>query len=270
MLLGLYIAWNVAPVSYSNSEPVDLGTSEKEDYIRMIAATYNIEGDLQLANRRLYYLQVPQLDATLSNLILKEQNPRAQQALVHLLLDLRDPAVALARPTNTPRPLGIRNSSPTAPALPTVLMPVPTETPTVVINQIENPVAPTLPLPTSAANPNAPHFDLIAKRALSCSELAGTAQIRVLVEDTTGKGLPGVEVEVSSDVGNQAFFTGLKPEHGSGYADISLPAGSYNVHLIENAQSGVVSDLQIDPGALECSLGSGQAPGWELVFKQSQ
>lgn len=270
MLLGLYIAWNVAPVSYSNSDPVDLGTSEKEDYIRMIAATYNIEGDLQLANRRLYYLQVPQLDATVSNLIRKEQNPRAQQALAHLLLDLRDPAVALARPTNTPRPVGIRYNPTTAPVSPTVSMPTPAETATAVSIQVENTPGATLPPPTSSADPNAPHFDLIAKRALSCSESAGAAQIRVIVEDSSGKGLPGVEVEVTSDVGNQAFFTGLKPEHGSGYADVSLPAGSYNVHLIESAQSDVVSDLQIDPGTLECGLGSRQALGWELVFKQAQ
>ena len=271
MLLGLYVAWNIAPVTFNDSEPADLGTSEKEDYLRMIAASYNLEGDLQLANRRLYYLQVPQLDSTLSNLIRKEKNPPIQQALAHMLLDLRDPAVALAHPTNTPRPIRIRSQeSPTPPVIPTAITPTSTETTVAVSIQIGDTPASTLPPPTSAANPNAPRFELIAKRALSCSDVSGVSQIRVNVEDSNGKGLAGVEVEVTSVVGNQAFFTGLKPEKGSGYADVTLPPGSYNLHLIENAQSEVVPDLQIDPHKLECGQGDGPALGWELVFKQAR
>jgi len=260
--LGLFVAWYILPVTYTEAQPFDLNASEKDDYLRMIAASYAVENDFALANQRLYYLQLPDAKARISELARDESNPLTQQALVKLRLDLDQPSVALARPTLTPRPT--RNLSPIPHV--TVIVVEPTqELPTVVPPTL----LPTPIPPTSEPNPNAPRFELIEKRALDCVTLGGGAAIQVQVEDAAGNGLPGIMVEVNSAMGNEQFFTGLKPERGKGYGDVSVLPGTYSVHLVENASSDVVGDLRIDTNVVECGSNPAARQGWYLVFRRT-
>jgi len=42
--LGLFIAWFVVPVTYTeNAQPWDLSDSIKDDYLKMIASSYAVE-----------------------------------------------------------------------------------------------------------------------------------------------------------------------------------------------------------------------------------
>lgn len=259
--LGLFLAWYVFPVSYTDAQPFDLSARDKDEMIRMIASSYALDNSFELANQRLYYLQLPDLKTRLSELARVERNELTQQALVKLRLDLDQPSVARARPTFTPRPTRDLTPAPRVTVLvvaPTVILPTP----------VPPPPLPTPIPPTSEPNPNAPRFELIEKRALDCLSVGGGATLQVQVQDAAGSGLPGIVVEVNSAYGNEQFFTGLKPERGSGYGDVTVLPGTYSVHLVENAQSPVIGDLRIDANVVECEYDSVTTQGWYLVFRQ--
>lgn len=259
--LGLLLAWFVLPVSYTEAQPYDLNPRVKDEYLKMIAASYVMENDYALAAQRLYYLQLPDARARLTELAQTESNPLTQQALVKLRLAANNPSAALQRPTSTPRPTRDLTPKPRVTVIvlePTAVLPTaipPTRLPT--------------PLPpTSEPNPNAPHFQLLNKRALNCLSVGGGASIQVEVRDVHGRGLSGILVEVNSARGSEQFYTGLKPERGIGYGDVAVEPGIYAVHLVENANSDVIGDLRLDANVVECGGSSAATQGWYLVFQQ--
>jgi hypothetical protein len=91
---------------------------------------------------------------------------------------------------------------------------------------------------------------------------AGTAVTRIEVEtlDALLNQLPGVEVIVRWDGGEDHFFTGFKPEQGDGYGDFTMTPGvSYSVMLVDGSPE--ISGLRIEP----CD--NGRDGGWRLSFQ---
>lgn len=249
-------------MSYTNAQPYDLTAPDKDDYIKMIAASYALDNNFALASQRLYYLQLPDASARLTELAQAETNPLTQQAMVKLRLGLDAPSAAAKRATFTPRPT--RNLTP-QPRVTVIVL-----EPTAVVPTAVPPTSLPTPIPpTSEPNPNAPRFDLIDKRALNCVSIGGGAGIQVEVRDANGRGLPGILVEVNSARGNEQFYTGLKPERGIGYGDVAVFPGNYTVHLVENANSDVIGDLRIDANVVECKDDLTAIQGWHLVFQQT-
>lgn len=260
--LGLFLARYVLPVSYSEAQPFDLNPLDKDEYIRMIAASFLLDNDYALANQRLYYLQLPDSKTRLTELAQSERQPLTQQALVKLRLAMDNPSVALRAATSTPRPT--RDLTP-APRITVIVL-----EPTVIVPTTVPPTPLPTPIPaTSEPNPDAPRFDLIDQRALDCAAVGGGAAIQVEVQDVNGQGLAGIAVEVNSDLGNELFYTGFKPERGIGYGDVSVNPGIFSVHLVENASSGVIGDLRIDANVVECNTTPSATQGWYLVFRKA-
>ncbi len=260
---GLFLAWYVFPVQYTEAQPFDLNTRDKDDYLRMIAASYALDNNFSLASQRLYYLQWPDARARLTELAQTERDALTQQALVKLRLDLDTPSQALKRPTATPRPT--RDLTP-KPRVTVIVL-----EPTVILPTAVPPTPQPTPIPpTSEPNPNAPRFNLIEKRELNCVSVGGGASIQVEVRDVNGRGLPGILVEVNSARGNEQFYTGLIPERGSGYGDVTVLPGTYAVHLVENAASDVIEDLRINTNVVECGGSPAGTQGWYLVFQQAR
>jgi len=56
LALGFAIGWGLWPVQYTNTKPAVLRQDYRDDYVLMIAAAYEVEGDLQLARERLALL----------------------------------------------------------------------------------------------------------------------------------------------------------------------------------------------------------------------
>ena len=56
VVLGLLVGWGIWPVSYTNTVPAQLRQGERNDYVLMVAAAYQVEGDLREAERRLSLL----------------------------------------------------------------------------------------------------------------------------------------------------------------------------------------------------------------------
>lgn len=89
--------------------------------------------------------------------------------------------------------------------------------------------------------------------------------IQVEVKDAGGQPIPGVELVVTWEQGEDHFFTGLQPELGVGYGDFLMtPNVVYSVHLADGGQEA--NDLT----ATECVAedGSRYWGSWLLTFIQ--
>ncbi len=77
--------------------------------------------------------------------------------------------------------------------------------------------------------------------------------------------MPGVEIDISWSGGEEAFFTGLKPEIADGYADYVMQAGIVYSVRIEHVGSPVSGR-----SAPSCPDSNGQTylGGLKLVFQQ--
>jgi hypothetical protein len=119
--------------------------------------------------------------------------------------------------------------------------------------------------PTVPAQPTAvPIYRLLGQERV-CDETAPAPRIEVVVVDAFLEQLPGVEVIVQWNEGEDHFFTGFKPELGMGYGDFQMsPEVSYSVFLVEG--SPTVSGLRIEV----CEAGEGGLPGgWRLSFQNT-
>jgi hypothetical protein len=90
--------------------------------------------------------------------------------------------------------------------------------------------------------------------------------IEIEVQDSNGKPIPGVRIQISQvNGGSESFYTGLYPEINEGYANYAMTAGmEYALRVGEAGQ--LVSGLKIPA----CKTGSsGSAPGSIfLLFQQ--
>jgi hypothetical protein len=243
---GLYYSWVVNPVEYVDSSPASLRQNFKEDYLALIASAYAHTGDLQRTRARLASLQFEDPASALSRLAQSRLAEGRPETEVLALAQLA--AVLGQRPVpGVATDLAPSTSTPAAPTTSPTPSPTVTRTPT--------------PFPT--ATPGAP-FTLLEQEQV-CDTRLGEAQIQISAIDASGQGVPGVELLVLWDAGQDRFFTGLKPELGPGYADFTMQPGfTYTLQL--RAGDRPVSGLSVP----ECMDDSGQAyPGsWLLTFQQ--
>jgi hypothetical protein len=80
LVLGLVVlGWGLWPVKWTNADPADLRTSHQDTYLQMIADSFALNGDSQLALARLAGLKKPgQKDADLTAMILSVVQGRIQ------------------------------------------------------------------------------------------------------------------------------------------------------------------------------------------------
>jgi hypothetical protein len=136
----------------------------------------------------------------------------------------------------------------------------PTPQPTII------PASPTLmpsPLPTGipSATPDM-LFNLVSSEQV-CETPRPEPIIQVFAQNASGEGLAGVEVVVNWQDGEEHFYTGFKPEFGSGYADFSMkPDITYNLHLIGGAEP------VLDLSPFECTAPNGEETwgAWQLTY----
>lgn len=117
-----------------------------------------------------------------------------------------------------------------------------------------------LPTLTPTATLSPPYF--LLEQALVCEPTYQDAIIQIIVQNAAGEGVPGVEIILQSDQGEEYFFTGLKPELGLGFADyVMTPQNTYSLHI---ADGGEPVDLFVP----ECSNEQDERywGSWRLVF----
>jgi hypothetical protein len=243
---GLAYSWLLNPVEYTDTTPASLRQDFKEDYLSLIASAYAATGDLNRAHARLTLLGISAAPEELSRLAqsrLGAGRPESEaRALAQLAAVLGErPSPPILTPSS-PIASGVTPVSPTA-----SVPPSPT----------------TRPSATPSPTPGAP-FALLEKEMICDPDLLD-AQLQVQVQDAAGEGVPGVQILVVWDNGQDTFYTGLKPELGAGYADFNMTPGTvYSLQMIDGESP--ITGLHVE----DCTSASGDSyPGsWLLTFQQ--
>lgn len=245
-ILGLYYTWQVNPVEYQIASPGDLPETFQDQYRTLIAVAYESSGDIKRAMRRLEQFADSNPAQTLSAL--------AQQLL--------------AEGRSTEEVWAVARLAAALAEVPTLQASAPETTSTQTIDT--ETLSPKTITPTSSprplftkTSPPSPFYRLKSKREICDSNLSPPL-IQVNILDSHGNPVPGAEVKIIWDLGEEYFFTGLKPELGLGYADFAMTEGTvYSLQLVQGSEP--VSGLQSEA----CQEQGGQTfPGsWMLVFQ---
>jgi len=110
----------------------------------------------------------------------------------------------------------------------------------------------------------------VAQSVVLCDDnIVSGGLLRIYVRDRLGSGVPGVNVKVIWSGGEDAFFTGLKPDIDPGYADFQMESGQlYQIQLAGVDFAGQTLEVTIDNDALCPNLPDNIKPSWQVVFEQ--
>lgn len=272
--LGLFYAWVISPVKYVDAEPHALRADFKDDYRSAIAAAYASNPDLERARARLALLGDPDpsqaLAAQAQRMLANGESPEAVQQVAMLASVLQGQVAANPPPA--------ANASPTdsSDIVTQVVNTQTVSTPTVIVEPSDAtleteptstpfPLLTATPRPTSTPTPTlgAP-YQLVGQNTVCDTELA-EGLLQVIVTDATRQQVPGAEIIITWNSGEEHIFTGLKPELGYGYADFLMtPDVTYSVRMADGGTPA--SELTI-PG---CTSADGEAyqGGIRLTFQQ--
>lgn len=237
LALGLVYTWVLAPVEEFDTRPAQLSAEARTRYLTAISLAYRADGDLRRAVNRLVELRLPGdpfqvLADTACELFRDGVESNSERNAIEAMIALYRPQgrsgcadqsdlFVVEQATSTPFPTAI-------PSTPTLTPPASkTPTPSSPLNVTPPTLAPTR---TPTEIPREDDF-IIANIQTYCSvELAGL--IEVYVQEPGQGEVPGMEIRVTWDGGEDHFFTGLKPERGLGYADFQMEANrTYTVDI---------------------------------------
>ena len=270
--LGLLYAWMIAPVRYINTTPNTLRADFKDQYRMLIAASYSSTHDLARAKIRLELLSdadsVQVLSAQAQRLLAAGQPFDVVQQVAMLADDVQS-GVAHIPPTATTES-NISVESPTsmpAASLSGTETPqaTPAESPTIESVNTMIPLDTITPRPTHTSTPTAGAPFILLSNDKVCSPNLTDGLMQISLIDSHHHQMPGVEIVITWDGGEEHIFTGFKPDIANGYADyVMQPDVTYTVHI---AESGTPVPNLTAPA---CTDSSGQTytGGLHLTFQQ--
>ncbi|MFN8404990.1 MAG: hypothetical protein U0V48_15755 [Anaerolineales bacterium] len=268
--LGLLYSWVLSPAQVVDSAPVALRSDFKDQYRSAIAAAFNSTGNLDRARARLNLIgdtdPIEALNAQAQRMIASGEIQQADEVAA-LASALAQGNVSVAAPVESPTANALATAQPTSTeseAVPTsatqeIFTSTPEISPTQTIIFESTPRPTRTPIPTLGSP-----FALNGQESICDSNLPD-GLLQVLVLNPKRRQLPGVEIRITWDGGEDQFFTGLKPELGNGYADfIMTPNVSYTVQLAQG------SDAAVGLIAPACDTSDGQQfiGGFKLTFQQ--
>jgi hypothetical protein len=269
--LGLLYAWMIAPVRYINTTPNTLRADFKDQYRMLIAASYASTHDLARAKSRLGLLgdadPVQALTAQAQRMLASGQPFDVVQQVALLADDLQSGVVHIPPTAITETNISAEppTSTPSAP-LPETETPqaTPAESPT---TEIVNTIIPLTitPRPTHTPTPTAGAPFVLLSNDKVCNPNLTDGLMQISVIDSRHHQMPGVEIIITWDGGEEHFFTGFKPEIANGYADYAMqPNVTYTVRI---AASGTPIPDLIAPACTD-SGGQTYTGGLHLTFQQ--
>lgn len=270
--LGLVYAWMIAPLPITDAEPTALQSGFRDHYRSAIAAAYAATGNLPRAQARIALLREPDPVAALNaqaQRMLAGGEPFEQIDQVAALALALEGKIAESDPTAIP---ATESASNIQSAITETLSPpsnavleftgTPPETPAFA-TPADIPTSTPRPTQTPAPTQGAP-FRLTGQDEV-CDANLPEGLLQIVVLNASRRQLPGMEILLTWDGGEERFFTGLKPELGNGYADAILaPDISYTVQLAAG------SDIARGLVAPTCQTSSGEnfTGGFKLTFQQ--
>jgi len=229
----------ISPVTYIDASPSILRADFKNQYRVVIAAAYQASHELERARVRLSLLgdadPVQALSAQAQQMLASGESLDNVELVAQLASDLQ---AGIASLPSTPifAATSIEPSSVTNQPV-SVIETVSTEESPVPTSIVETPLAlasPTLrPTHTPVPPPGRP-FALVGQDTI-CDTTLSEGLLQVMLMDTRRRQVPGIEIIVTWNGGEDRFFTGFKPEIGNGYADFQMDEGIvYSVQVVES------------------------------------
>lgn len=224
LAFGLLYAWVLQPVEHIDTFPSSLQNEYKEAYRALVASAYVADGDLGRAKARLALLgdddPVRTLSLQAQQALSRDDDDHQARALGILAAALGSGSAGTQIAALAPTSDGSSTPKPDLTSTPTTeskKSPTPTLPPAVTRT----------PTPTQSSGFKLREFVLVCE-----PELAAAPLIQVYLFDAANQPVPGVEIIVSWEEGEDRFFSGLKPEFGLGYADFTMQPGiEYTVRL---------------------------------------
>ncbi len=267
--VGLLYSWVLSPARVVDSAPIALRPDFKDQYRSAIAAAFNSTGNLERARARLSLLgdadSVEALNAQAQRLLASGDIQQADDvaALASALAQGEAFVAAVESPTANPlptvEPTSTGNEAAPTSATQEIFTSTPEISPTQTIIFAATPRPTRTPIPTLGSP-----FALTGQESICDSNLPD-GLLQILVLNPNRRQVPGAEIRITWDGGEDRFFTGLKPELGNGYADfIMTPEINYTVQLAQG------SDAAIGLIAPACETSDGQQyiGGFKLTFQQ--
>jgi hypothetical protein len=259
----LLYAWKLDPRVEFDTNPWQLSDEAKRQYIVAISLAFARDHDLQAAASRLSVdlgladkswkaVADTACELARTNYVSTNTGLTAVRAMVELAQSQGITGCAstlLPLYTSTPAP------TPTVVTVTPSLIPPATKTPTPTLGPT---FTPELPSPEAVSPTPAGDFR-IALIEPYCS-LQTPGLIEITVQDSDGVGLPGIPVEVSTPNDKERFFTGLKAERGTGYADYQMAQATAYVVSLPN-----ISDRSRALEASACTLSAKDGGGKSTV-----
>jgi hypothetical protein len=241
-IFGLYYAWEISPIDPKDAKPSDLEPHFQAEVQTLIALAYANTGNLPRAVRRLEAF--PDSNSAEALRALAQRN-LADGRSEEDVLAVAQLAAALTNPTRLTSTPQLTSKTAVSPS-------PPTQTPT------REP-----PVPTQTSTP-VPDYQLRSREKV-CDPTLDSPLIQVLVYDAAGDPVPGVEVLILWEQGDDHFFTGLKPEVSPGYGDFTMSPGmTYTIQIAGSTQS--IPGLEVE----ECIQDDEIYPGaWLLIFDET-
>ncbi len=260
LTLGLLIAWVISPVQYVDTAPASLRADFKDQYRSMIASAYLATGELGRAQSRLSLLgdADPRQALTLqAQQALSVGDPNGSAyALARLADALKQPPVGGQIPNDTTTTAATGTKAETSSV---------TRAPTIRPTGTLTPAATPTPRPSRTPTPTVGAAFVLAAQENVCDVNLSEGLLQVEIQDAAGQPIPGAEVIITWEGGEEYFFTGLKPELGNGYADFVMqPEVGYSLRLAAGGRP--VSNLS----APNCRTSGGDTyyGGVRLLFQQ--
>ncbi len=289
-VLGLAIAWGIAPVKYVESSPASLRADFKDEYRYMIAASYNVTGNLGRARARLGLLEDKDIVQALGdqyqrmtanniapdvarNVADLSQALQAHAASTASLQGMETPIPALPSPTPATESAAAEAATATFTSLPaTIAADTETPTPGFVASATSEIASTPLPPPAFTATPRPTHtstftpgppFTLVQSKPIC--EVSRPGLLQISLKDSNDQPVAGIELIVTWAGGEEHFFTGLKPELGNGYADFVM---SPNVEYALSLSNGNTRVTGLSAPTCTDKDGGSYPGGAHLEFKQ--
>jgi hypothetical protein len=258
LVMGLVYSWVIAPVSQVDTHPNLLRDDYKDIYRSLISRAYRANNNLPRAEARLELIGDKEpalaLAAQAQRFLAESGDNEMALILANLSAALQSankPVPSAAPPSSTPAPDSANGNSSSNPGNGQG------EGRSTATPATEILVSPT-PSPTDS-----PPFILQVSYPI-CDPTLGESLIQITATDGSGKGIPGVTLEISLGTDpKEVFYTGLKPELGLGYADYSAEPGlTYQVEIPESGL--VVGDIEVP--TCQTEAGDSYWGSWEIYI----
>ena len=266
---ALYYAWIAEPVTFTEASPARLRDNFKQEYILLVSQSFETDGNWELAQERLAALGesdpgqaiVEQLETNL-----RDGRPSSELHSLAMLArqtGVDSPVVDVFAPPPTPTLSALATAHPPLQGTP----PASAAEPSPVFEGVALPTSTPAPSPTPTPVPSptqVPAYRLLSQEQV-CDPSGPAERIEVITVDSFLEPLPGAEVLVSWEGGQDHFFTGYKPELGQGYGDVNIsPDTSYELMMADGSQ--VIGDLRV----VSCDdIAGGHPGGWRLTFQNT-